>query len=146
MIESLRRLALTAGGAMLAVSLATASAQAAAPAKVTPLAKLDATITGQPIVTPSGPHQVVASIVELPVGGRLAPHKHPFPRYVYVLSGQLRVTYFDAKLVKEFKAGEFAAEAVDQWHMGEQVGTEPVRLLVVDHVPAGQANVVMRPD
>jgi quercetin dioxygenase-like cupin family protein len=145
MLETLRRFAIAAG-AVLVTGLATASALAAEPAKVTPIAKTETTITGQPIVTPAGPHQVVASMVELPVGGRLAPHKHPYPRYVYVLSGHLRVTYFDAKLVKEFKAGDFAAEAVDQWHMGEQVGTEPVKLLVIDHVPAGQANVVMRPD
>ena len=45
---------------------------------------------------------------------------------------------------REFGPGEAVVEAVDSWHEGEVVGSEPVKLLVIDHVPPGETNVVRR--
>jgi hypothetical protein len=56
----------------------------------------------------------------------LPEHKHPFPRYAYVLAGALRV------------------EAIDQWHRGTSLDNGPVKLLVIDQVPGDVPNTVMR--
>ena len=84
------------------------------------------------------------SVAEIPAGGALPMHKHPWPRIAYVQSGRLRVHYEAAGLVREFGPGEAAVEAIDQWHEGEVVGDAPVRLIVVDQVPPGRSNVVAR--
>jgi quercetin dioxygenase-like cupin family protein len=108
------------------------------------IARASATVTGQPLGALPAPYEIVVSTTVLPVGGALPMHKHPWPRYAYVESGRLRVHYEQAGLVREFGPGEAVVEAVDQWHEGEVVGPEPVRLLAIDHVPPGQVNVVRR--
>lgn len=107
------------------------------------LARTGTTITGQPVEIPR-PVEVIFTAVELPAGGVLPMHKHPWPRYAYVERGRLRVRYEAAGLVREFGPGEVVVEAVDQWHEAEVVGDEPVRILVIDHVPPGASNVVRR--
>jgi quercetin dioxygenase-like cupin family protein len=59
-------------------------------------------------------------------------------------AGRLRVRYEEARLVREFGPGEAVIEAIGQWHEGEVVGAEPVRLIVIDHVPPGETNMVRR--
>ena len=71
-------------------------------------------------------------------------HKHPWPRYALVESGRIRVRYEAAGVERIFGPGEAVIEAIDQWHEGAVVGSEPVRLLVIDHVPPGQTNLVRR--
>src|SRR5687767_10857765 len=102
------------------------------------------TITGQPLEAPPVPYEVAISTSELPAGGLLPMHKHPWPRYAYVERGRLEVRYEASGLVRQFAAGEAVVEAVDQWHEGRVVGTEPVRLVIVDQLPPGQSNVVRR--
>jgi len=43
------------------------------------------------------------------------------------------------------KAGQVGAEAVGQWHAGRAVGEGPVRLIVIDLVPPGVNNTIMKP-
>lgn len=117
--------------------------QPAAPT-TTVLARAATTITGQPIVLPPAPLEVVVSRTEIPAGGVLPMHRHPWPRYALVEQGRLRVRYEAANLIREFGPGEVAIEAIDQWHAAEVVGAEPVRLLVIDQVPPGQTNLVRR--
>ena len=114
------------------------------PAASTELARTASTITGQPISLPPAPFEVVFTRTVLPAGGVLPMHKHPWPRYAYVMSGRLRVSYEESGLVREFGPGEAVIEAIDQWHMGEVVGDEPVTLIVFDQVPPGRTNVVTR--
>lgn len=109
---------------------------------VTPVAKSTVTATGQPIMLPQTNAEVEVSTYDIPVGAKLPVHKHPFPRYAYVLSGKLEVTYLDAGTSTVYEAGGFIVEAVGQWHKASNVGAEPVKLLVIDMVEAGQANVV----
>jgi len=119
------------------------SAAVAAKVVVRPVASASETSSGQPIVLPQGQVQTLVSTYEIPPGAMLPKHKHPFPRYAYVLAGTLKVTNLDIGRTDTFKAGDFILEAVDQWHQGANTGTEPVKLLVIDMVEKGKGNVVL---
>jgi quercetin dioxygenase-like cupin family protein len=118
-------------------------AQEAARVTVTPVMSARTTATGQPIVLPKENPEVQVSIFEIPVGAVLPVHKHPFPRYAYVLAGKLRVSDKDNVRTFDYAAGDFLIEMVDTWHYGTNVGTEPVRLLVIDQVEAGAQNTIL---
>lgn len=120
------------------------AAPAPSQAAVTLLLRAATTVTGQPVAVPEGPWEVAISASELPAGGALPMHKHPWPRYAYVERGRLRVRYEAAGLVREFGPGEAVIEAVGQWHEGEAIGPDPVRLIVLDQLPPGAVNVVRR--
>ena len=147
---SARLLAIIAAFLVTGAAVAQAGGQPAGPPAsasgptVTVLNRTDTTITGQPFEVPDGPLEVVISVAEIPAGGALPMHKHPWPRFAYVESGRLRVHYEEAGLVRVFGPGEAVVEAIDQWHEGEVVGDAPVRLIVVDQVPPGRSNVVNR--
>ena len=42
-----------------------------------------------------------------------------------------------------YKTGDFIVESVGQWHRGANIGSEPVKLLVIDMVEEGQSNTVL---
>ncbi|HEX4302059.1 MAG TPA: cupin domain-containing protein [Rhizomicrobium sp.] len=114
------------------------------PITVTPVTRTSRTITGQQIVVPLRPDVIVATAVFAP-GARLPEHEHIYPHYVYVLEGELTVVVtYPAKRVT-VKAGEFVAEPMRTWHYGINNGTVPLKLLVIDQVPAGvKSNMVLR--
>lgn len=124
--------------------LVMAAAPAAAQPVTKPVAAIDATLTGQPITAPAGKLRVTVSETTLAPGGKLAAHKHPYPRVVQVLSGRLRVTNLDAGTVSEPKPGDWLVDAVDQWHEAVVLGEEPVRLLTIDQAPPGAAVTIPR--
>lgn len=140
------RLGTALAAALLAASGCAPVEEASAPAAAASreVARTSTTVTGQPLGQPPAPYEIVFSATTLPPGGALPMHKHPWPRYAYVEAGRLRVRYEAAGLVREFGPGEAVVEAVDSWHEGEVVGSEPVKLLVIDHVPPGETNVVRR--
>jgi quercetin dioxygenase-like cupin family protein len=117
---------------------------APAPVIVTPVKSTTVTSTGQPITLPQKNVEVVASIYEIAPGTTLPVHKHPFPRYGYVLSGTLKVTNADTGENQTFATGDFIVEMVDQWHQGSNIGADPVRLLVIDQIEAGTQATVLR--
>ena len=117
---------------------------AAAPVVVTPVRSTGVTSTGQPITLPRGNVEVAASIFDIAPGATLPVHKHPFPRYAYVLAGTLEVTNVDTGKSDIFKAGDFIVEMVDQWHQGSNIGAGPVKLLVIDQVEAGAKATILR--
>jgi hypothetical protein len=43
-----------------------------------------------------------------------------------------------------YKPGEFFPESVGQWHMGANIGAEPLKLLVIDIVEKGQTNTTLQ--
>src|SRR5665213_3280278 len=134
----IRALALLAG-------LAAASAVAAQPSPVTTaLKRAEATSSGQPIVMPQGPLRVTVSETTIPPHGALPVHKHPYPRYVYVLSGRVRVTNLDTGQVAELKAGDMTIDPVGQWHKAQALGEDGVRLITVDQAPPGALTTVLR--
>ena len=117
---------------------------AAAPVVVTPVKSTNVTSTGQPIVLPRGNVEVTASIFDIAPGATLPVHKHPFPRYGYVLAGTLKVTNVDTGKSDTFKAGDFIVEMIDQWHQGSNIGVDPVKLLVIDQIEAGAQATVLK--
>jgi len=54
------------------------------------------------------------------------------------------VTNLVTGTVSEVKAGELAIDAIDQWHEAKVLGSEPVRMLVIDQAPPGVTNTVRR--
>jgi quercetin dioxygenase-like cupin family protein len=114
------------------------------PVVVTPVATTAVTASGQPITLPQGNVQVAVSTYDIAANARLPEHKHPFPRYGYVLSGTLRVTNTETGKSDVYKAGDFIVEAVGQWHQAANEGAEQVKLLVIDMIEKGESNVVVR--
>lgn len=116
----------------------------ATPIVVKPISSSSVTSSGQPIVLPRGHVQVIASTYDIAPGAVLPVHKHPFPRYAYVLAGTLDVTNDDIGKTETYRPGDFILEAVDQWHHAVNKGTEPVKLMVIDMAEKGKPNVVVR--
>jgi quercetin dioxygenase-like cupin family protein len=88
--------------------------------------------------------QIVVSIYDMVPGMTLPVHKHPYARYGYVLSGNLRVTNMETGQVGSYKPGDFIAESVGQWHMGASIGAAPLELLVIDIIEEGQTNTILQ--
>jgi quercetin dioxygenase-like cupin family protein len=98
--------------------------------QVTPLLKATVTSAGQPIAYPQiiDP-EVTVLLVEIPPGTETGWHKHPFPCYAYILSGELSVD-FEGGQTNHFTAGQAFAEGVNLRHNGKNIGMEPVRLVL----------------
>jgi quercetin dioxygenase-like cupin family protein len=120
---------------LMACVLLAAPALAGAPTS-TPLAATDKTAIGQPIVSPEHP-TALASIVVFQPGDKTVVHKHLYPHYGYMLEGVLTITNTETGKSFELKQGEFLVEMLDTYHTGENRGSVPVRLLVIDTVPQG---------
>ncbi len=98
--------------------------------QVTPLLKTTVTSAGQPIAYPQiTDPEVTGLLVEIPPGAETGWHKHPFPCYAYMLSGELSVDFEGGK-TNHFTAGQAFAEGVNLLHNGRNIGTEPVRLVL----------------
>ena len=111
---------------------------------ITPLLTTTHTASGQPIRVPVHP-QLVAAIYEIAPGVALPLHEHPYPRYAYVLAGKIEVAVSGGKTYR-YQEGDFFAEVVNQWHSGRNIGTTPVRLLVLDQVEPGHTNTIIKQD
>ena len=107
---------------------------------------LSTTVTagGQPLVLPTGTVRLIASTYVIPKAAALPVHKHPFPRYAYVLAGTIKVTNADTGKSDTFKTGDFIVEMVDQWHQGSNIGADPVKLLVIDQIEAGAQATILK--
>jgi quercetin dioxygenase-like cupin family protein len=112
---------------------------AAAPAPANPVqTRYDQTMSGQPLTRPPEPFQLLVTQASFPRGHVITCHKHSWPRYVYLQSGRLRVTNYDARQIKEFRAGDILVEAIGQWHQGDVL--EAVTLVAFEQVPPGGEN------
>jgi quercetin dioxygenase-like cupin family protein len=129
--------------ALLLLLAAPLSAQAEG-VKIDPVSKTDVTSSGQPIVLPGGHVNVVTSTYEIPPGAKLPVHKHNYPRYGYMMSGQLRITNIATGKSTTFNPGDFIVESLGQWHKAESTGTDPVKLLVIDQLPKGDNNTILQ--
>jgi quercetin dioxygenase-like cupin family protein len=96
----------------------------------------------QPIALPQGPVEVVASITELAPGASTPIHKHPYPRFGYVLSGRIELSYPQGGETKVFEAGSFFADPVGLWHQGRALDGKAVRMLIIDQAPPGTSNFI----
>ncbi|MDQ6433061.1 cupin domain-containing protein [Mesorhizobium sp. LHD-90] len=111
---------------------------------VTPLASTNVTAAGQPIVLPAKDARVIVSNFEIAPGATLPVHKHPYQRYAYVLAGALRVTNAETGESTDYKPGDFIVEMVGRWHQGANIGTDTVRLLVIDQVEGDLPNTLLK--
>ena len=128
-----------------AILIATSTHAADAPKiSVQPIARTGTTISGEKIVVPPNP-DVVTSIATFPPGAELPVHKHPYPHYVYVLDGVLTVFNTDTGKSFTVKKGDFIVETNADWHYGKNEGMVPVKLLVIDQLPAGtKSNMTLK--
>lgn len=110
------------------------------PVVVTPVLSTVTTASGQPIILPSGPARVMVSTYVIAPGARLPVHQHVYPRYAYLLDGQLRVTEVKTHRTTSYRKGDFVVEMIGQEHFGENIGDTPLRLLVIDLVPKNVNN------
>ena len=142
----MQRIAMMAAVACLGISVSgyDASAGEAPAVVVKDIVRTTRNDSGQAIRLPAGRLELVASTYDIAPGARLPQHKHPFQRYAYVLQGDLKVEQV-GRSSRIYRAGEMVVESVGFWHYGENVGSVPVRLLVIDQVPKGRATTVLRP-
>lgn len=132
-----------AGFALVVLALP-AMAEDAKPVTVTPIAASQTTASGQPITFPPGDLAFTASAYDIAAGAALPEHKHPFPRYAYVLAGTIAVTNTVTGETATYKAGDVIIEAVDQWHKAKNIGGDVVKLIVYDFAPKGAQNTVKK--
>ena len=98
--------------------------------RVTPLLRATTTLAGQAIAYPQITNaEVTALLVEIPAGAETGWHKHPFPCYAYLLSGELFVDV-QGGATNHFTAGQALVESVNVLHNGRNPGPEPVRLVM----------------
>jgi len=102
------------------------------------------TAANQPITFPKNNAEVIVSIYDIAPGAVLPVHKHPFPRFGYVLAGTLRVTNMQSGKSETYNRGEFTVESIGEWHQGTNPGSEPLKLLVIDTVEKGAKNTVVK--
>jgi quercetin dioxygenase-like cupin family protein len=112
------------------------------PVQVTQVIRADSTTSGGVVSAPRGPLDVVMSKYHVAARASLPSHKHPFPRYGYVVDGALEVTNVETGQSRVFSAGDAIIEDVDTWHEARALGDKPVNLLVIDIVEKGASNVV----
>lgn len=112
--------------------------------KVTTIYSGSTNAAGQPIELPSGPLKLVVSEYEIAPGASLPVHRHPYQRYAFVQAGTLRVTNADTGATTVYKTGDVIVEMVDLWHTGANIGSDPVRLLVIDQLPPDKPSTILR--
>jgi quercetin dioxygenase-like cupin family protein len=72
-------------------------------------------------------------------GGKLAEHRPEGERYLFVLSGRLKVSDLVTGEEQVVEAGKMAAEQPGDWHVAQALGGDPVTLYVIDRTPAAAA-------
>lgn len=87
-------------------------------------------ILGRPFAYPEGDARLISEIITLAPGAEGSLHRHLVPMFAYLLEGELTVDY-GTEGTRMYKAGDALVEAVAVRHRGLNVGTMPVKLLVV---------------
>ncbi|HEX6376430.1 MAG TPA: cupin domain-containing protein [Allosphingosinicella sp.] len=101
------------------------------------------TMAGQPLVVPEGPLEVVATRIVMSAGATIDTHMHFWARYVYVQSGEVKLTLLDSGETETFRAGQMIVEPLGKWHSGAIVSDTV--LVAVEQVPPGRCNTVKPP-
>lgn len=112
------------------VSLPGVAAEVKPPVVAAQVLKTANSWDGKPIAYPQGTAEVTALKIELQPGAETGWHQHPVPSFAMVLEGTLEVTQRDGSS-RQFKAGEVFAEVVNVSHNGRNVGSSPVKLMVL---------------
>jgi quercetin dioxygenase-like cupin family protein len=75
----------------------------------------------------------------LPPGGTLPEHRQDGERYLFVVSGRLKVSDLVTGDEQIVESGKMAAEQPGDWHMAQVLGGEPVVLYIIDRTPQAPA-------
>lgn len=126
----MRLFAWAALAACASTGMATAAPQASA---LTPAP------AAAPAAEPTGSVRVAMRKETLPPGGKLAEDRPSGERYLYVVSGRLKVSDLVTGDEQVVGAGKMAAEQAGDWHLAQALGTDPVVLYVIDRTPAQTA-------
>jgi quercetin dioxygenase-like cupin family protein len=132
-----------ASGKSIAAAAALIAA-AGAGAQTRTIVETDKTVAGQPIVAPDGPLKVVATRTVLAAGAEIPTHLHLWARYVYVETGEVKLTLTGSGETRTFRAGEMIVEPIGKWHSGV-VTRGPAALVAVEQVPPGRCNTIRPP-
>lgn len=108
------------------------------PVAATQILKTSQSWDGKPIVYPTGSSEVTALTIDIQPSAETGWHQHPIPSFAIVLEGELQVSLRDGSS-RRFTRGEAFAEVVNTSHNGRNVGTTPVKLLVLYAGAAGLA-------
>lgn len=84
--------------------------------------------------------QMDAVLVELPPGGKLAPHKHLYEEMIYVVTGkgytEMWLPGTTAKKRYNWNESDVLSPSLNAWHETTNLSTtEPARLLVINSAP-----------
>jgi len=90
---------------------------------------LKQTWNGGSLIAPKAQAEVTPVLIEIPVGGETGWHKHPMITLGYMLQGDLEVALQDGR-THQFHAGDPAAEVIDTFHNGRNIGNVPVKIIV----------------
>jgi quercetin dioxygenase-like cupin family protein len=135
---------LNAAALALSIVLAPYGAGALEAVTVTPLTAKSETAAGQPIALPQQDVRVLVSVYDIAPGAKLPVHKHPFARYALVESGTLEVTNVETGEASVYRKGDFVVEMIDLWHRAENIGEDPVRLIVIDQIEGDAQNTLLQ--
>lgn len=83
------------------------------------------TLVNYPIGTP----KITVLKITVPMGAKLAMHKHPIINVGYLLKGELTVVSIDGEK-NTITAGDGIVELVGKYHYGENTGKEVVEIVV----------------
>jgi quercetin dioxygenase-like cupin family protein len=101
------------------------------------LLKTGTTWNGAPIKYSAFPSpEVQAVVVEIAPGASTVWHRHPVNNFAYILEGTLRLE-LDDRTSRVFQAGDAFAEVVETLHMGTNIGSGPLKILVFYSGQAG---------
>ena len=113
------------------------------PPQTTVIFKSQTTSAGEPITFPTQNTEVTGSIGVRPPGWVGDWHRHPYPRFHYILEGTFTVEYETGE-TKSFSAGSLSVEPINVWHRPKNIGSIPAKWLFIDSAEAGKANVTPR--
>jgi quercetin dioxygenase-like cupin family protein len=109
---------------------------------VEPVINVSTTVLGQAIeYTKTDSPEVVSVLQVFQPGGETGWHYHVHSSHIYVVEGTLQLEMLDGKKL-EFKQGQAYMESVNTWHIGRNVGTGTLKLLVVSFLEKGKSNNV----
>lgn len=111
---------------------------------VTPLMKTTQSWDGKTIQYPTGQAEITGLLVEIAPGKATGWHEHPVPSFAYMLSGTLEVTLKSGQ-TKQLKTGDTLAEVIDTGHIGRNIGSDSVRLIVFYTGVVGKALTIPHP-
>lgn len=100
------------------------------------------TVAGETVDFPRERDAVEAMVVTLAPGAATRWHRHGTPLFVYLMEGEVEVTY-EAMGVRTYSAGDAFLEAMDEAHIARNRTEDPVRILAV--YMAGDGNALAIP-